>query len=324
MNNSAGLDISEDGKNFEVNGRKAAVYDFRVPKKFTKDDMKALNRVTDSFSKLMTSGLCAMTRENCSVYNPRIEEVSCPVYLDKMPKYTMIGMLSFNIPDSDLRDPRVMFHIPPELGFLLIDILLGGDGKELTIERQHTDIEIAILKYLITKFADMLSDAWSSVTMADFRYEKSETNPKLVDNKGEGDVKLVMSFDVSVKSVISSVSIAYSAQFLEDLMGKLDNTSAAEEIFEPVDIERDAKRRELIMGNLSEATIELKAIFAELTLDIKDVMSLNVGDIIPLYKKLTDDVTVTVDDVAWFKGKLGQLNLKKAVKITENIREEEE
>lgn len=322
MNNSAGLDFSS-GDTFEVDGRKAVVYDFRIPKKFTKEDMKALNRVTDTFSKLLTSGLCAMTRENCSVYNPRIEEMNNDAYLDSMPKYTMIGMLSFNIADSDLRDPKVMFHIPPELAFQLIDILLGGDGKEYEIERQHTDIEVAIMRYLITKFSDMLADAWSSIVEADFHYEKSETNPKLVDVKHEGNVKLVMTFDVSVKNRISSISIAYSAQFLEDLMSRIDNSNARDEVFEPVDLERDAKRRELILNTLSESPIEIKAVLSELTLDIKDVLSLRVGDIIPLDKKITDDITILADDVAWFKGKLGQVNMKKAVKITENIRDEE-
>ena len=323
MSNSAGA-AKENNTKFEVNGKKAMIYDFRVPKKFTRDDIKIINRVTDSFAKLMTSALCTMTRENCSVYNPRIEEISCPAYLDTLPKNTMIGIINFNIPSLDLRDPRVMFHMPPDLSFMLIDILLGGNKKQLVPDRPHTDIEINILRYIISRFTEMMYDAWAPVVEGEFNYEKSETNPKLVENKGEGDVKLVMKFDVSVKNMISSISVAYSAQVLEDLMNKLDSTPVSEQTFEPVDLEKDAKRREMLMENLADATMELKAVFSELTLDTKDIMSLNVGDIIPLYKKLTDDITITVDGVPWFKGKLGQLNLKKAVKITENIREEEE
>ena len=323
MSNSAGT-AKDSNARFEVNGKKAMVYDFRVPKKFTRDDIKIINRITDSFAKMMTSELCTMTRENCSVYHPRIEEISCPSYLDSLPKNTMIGIISFNIPGLDLRDSRVMFQMPPDLSFMLIDILLGGNKDQYIPDRPHTDIEVNILKYVISRFTELMYDAWSPVVEGEFRYEKSETNPKLVENKGEGDVKLVMRFDVSVKNTISSISIAYSAQMLEDLMSKLDSTPVSEQNFEPVDLEKDAKRREMLMENLADATMELKAIFAELTLDTKDIMSLNVGDIIPLYKKLTDDITVTVDGVPWFKGKLGQLNLKKAVKITENIREEEE
>ena len=60
--------------------KKAVLYDFRVPKKFTKEDVKALNRITDAFLKHLSSGLTAMTRENCSVYNPRIEEIRTTRY----------------------------------------------------------------------------------------------------------------------------------------------------------------------------------------------------------------------------------------------------
>ena len=317
-------EMTEQKQNADLSAKKAVLYDFRVPKKFTKEDVKALNRITDAFAKHLSSGLTTMTRENCSVYNPRIEEVRTTIYLENLPKYTMIGLLGFTVIDSDFRDPRVMFHIPPQLSYLLIDILQGGTGKEVTIERQHTDIEIAIMRNLITRFCDMLKDAWSSLVTTQITYEKSETNPKLIDVRSESDVRLVMSFDVSVKNSVSTISIAYSAQFLEDLMEKLQGQKTDNQNFEPVDAERDARRRDQIVETLSESSIELKAVFAELTLDMQEVMSLKVGDIIPLDKKLTDDITIEVDHVPWFKAKLGQTNIKKAVKITESIYESNE
>lgn len=321
MNNT---EVTEQKQNADLTAKKAVLYDFRVPKKFTKEDVKALNRITDAFAKHLSSGLTTMTRENCSVYNPRIEEIRTTTYLESLPKYTMIGLLGFTVIDSDFRDPRVMFHIPPALSFLLIDILLGGPGKEVTLERQHTDIEVAIMKNLITRFCDMLKEAWSSLVTTQITYEKSETNPKLIDVRSESDVRLVMSFDVSVKNSVSAISIAYSAQFLEDLMEKLHGQKTDNQNFEPVDAQRDARRREQIVETLSESSIELRAVFAELTLDMQEVMSLKVGDIIPLDKKLTDDITIVVDDVPWFKAKLGQTNIKKAVKITESIYESNE
>ncbi len=321
MNNT---EVTEQKQNADLTAKKAVLYDFRVPKKFTKEDVKALNRITDAFAKHLSSGLTTMTRENCSVYNPRIEEIRTTTYLESLPKYTMIGLLGFTVIDSDFRDPRVMFHIPPALSFLLIDILLGGAGKEVTLERQHTDIEVAIMKNLITRFCDMLKEAWSSLVTTQITYEKSETNPKLIDVRSESDVRLVMSFDVSVKNSVSAISIAYSAQFLEDLMEKLHGQKTDNQNFEPVDAQRDARRREQIVETLSESSIELRAVFAELTLDMQEVMSLKVGDIIPLDKKLTDDITIVVDDVPWFKAKLGQTNIKKAVKITESIYESNE
>ena len=301
--------------------KKAVLYDFRVPKKFTKEDVKALNRITDAFLKHLSTGLTSMTRENCSVYNPRIEEIRTTAYLESLPKFTMIGLLGFTVIDTEFRDPMVMFHVPPSLSYLLIDILQGGPGKVIEMDRQHTDIEIAILKNLITKFCDMLSASWSSLVTTEISYEKSETNPKLIDVRSESDVRLVMSFDVSVKNSVSTISIAYSAQFLEDLMEKLHGQKVDTQNFEPIDAERDQRRREQIIDTLSESSIELKAIFAELTLDMQEVMSLKVGDIIPLDKKLTDDITIEVDHVPWFRAKLGQTNIKKAVKITESIYE---
>ena len=322
-NSAASLDFSSKAKAVAEKNSRYKVYDFRIPKKFTKEDLNALNRITDTYSKLLSICLSGLTREPCTVYNPKIDEISSAAYLSSMPKYTMIGMLNFEIENSDLRDTGVMFHLPSDLGFFLIDILLGGHGQAENIERLHTDIEIAILRYLITKFADILGESWSSVVKAQFHYEKSETTPKLIDLKSDDDIKVVMSFDVNIKNIQESISIAYSAQFLEDLMGRM-SVRSEEEIEEPVSTERDSQRRKVIFDSLSETDLELKAVLADMTLNMQDIMNLNVGDVIPLEKKITDDITVYVDEEPRFMAKLGQINIKKAVKLTEIIDADEE
>lgn len=48
---------------------------------------------------------------------------------------------------------------------------------------------------------------------------------------------------------------------------------------------------------------------------IRDVLNLQVNDIIPLNKPITDNVQLKVGSTCWFDGKLGTLNGKKAFRI---------
>ena len=50
-------------------------------------------------------------------------------------------------------------------------------------------------------------------------------------------------------------------------------------------------------------------------LDLFDVLTMQVGDIIPLNMPIDSNVTVKIGDNVWFDGKLGIKNKKKAVKI---------
>jgi flagellar motor switch protein FliM len=71
------------------------------------------------------------------------------------------------------------------------------------------------------------------------------------------------------------------------------------------------------MSSLNDAELEITAILSQINLNMQDVLDLSVGDIIPLEKKITDDIQICIENVPWFNAKLGNSNIKKAVKITE-------
>lgn len=298
---------------------KYTLYDFSKPRKIHKNELKGLSVLTDMFLKQMEICLSGIVRELCFVYNPRIDELSFDAYINTLPKRTMLGFFTLDIEDPDLHDNEVMFNFPSELFFVLMDILLGGPGQSIEIERPHTDIEISICRYLMTKFQDALNDSWATTADADFNFVKIENSTKNFDFKATKENKIVMSFDVSIKNVIGEISVAFSARLIEDLMVHTAKNRNEENSDGHLDTEKDIIRRKTIMNSLSDAELEITAILSELTLNMQDIMSLGVGDIIPLDTKITDAVEIRVENIPWFYGKQGNGNIKKAVKITEVI-----
>ena len=53
----------------------------------------------------------------------------------------------------------------------------------------------------------------------------------------------------------------------------------------------------------------------ELSLDLRDILQLQVSDVIPLNKSIDSDIEVLVDNTPWFNAKLGERKAKKAVKL---------
>ncbi len=288
------------------------VYDFRTPKKVSKEKINSLNLITDELAKYLGNCMSAMAGEVCLVYNPEMHETNTTDFIKGQPKNTIIGNFAFTTNLSKHNESQVMLHMPTEIFYPIMDILLGGTGKPYEVNRSLTDIEIAICRYVMLKFQEALKDAWNSIIKVDFAFDKIETSSKNVELKAVKEEKLVMSFDVNIKDVKSKIRVAYSSRFVDKLIRKQETQKAAEAI----SAEQQEKKKEAIMTSLNDAEFEVKAVLSELTLNMQDIISLNVGDIITLDKKITDDIEVKVEDTPWFNGKLGNGNIKKAVKIT--------
>ena len=64
--------------------------------------------------------------------------------------------------------------------------------------------------------------------------------------------------------------------------------------------------------------LTIKAVLGEVSLDVADILNLQVDDIIPLDKSINSNVVLKIEGRPWFDGKLGIFNQNKAVKI-ENV-----
>ena len=62
----------------------------------------------------------------------------------------------------------------------------------------------------------------------------------------------------------------------------------------------------------------------ESNLSLSDILQLQVDDVIPLNKNIQGDITVVVDGMPWYTGKMGETKTKKAVRLNELISESRE
>lgn len=303
---SKNLDFSSSSQNIKP-------YDFRTPKKFTKEHLRTLNTVSDLFSRNLVSNLSGMLRIICELTKTKIEEIRYGEFIEMLPSKTMIGSVNFRFIDKD-RETTALFHVPPSIAYFLIDILLGGSGKGVEINRAHTEIEIAILENLISKFCSLYEDAWQSIGNVSFTLEGSETNPKMLQIMSANDSVIVMSFEIRMAQVTDKVSICIPSLYLEEILGDSAAKAKAKAV-QKIDSEKEKQRKQLIYDLLSDTELELKAVLCDFEIGMSDLLSLQVDDVIPLDLKISDDIKVLVDDVPWFNAKLGQSNIKKAVKL---------
>lgn len=298
-------------------------YDFRKPKKFTREHLRDLNTVNENITRIFASNLSGMLRVFCEVNLKQLEERRYIEFINDLPDKTLIGMVELDPHGTHLDPTTMILHVPPTVNFFLIDILLGGSGDGYNLNRGYTEIEIEILKYFYERLTGYIHEAWNSLVETTCTVNAFETNPRIAQVLPPDDTVIVMSFEIKMRNVCDNISLCISAMTLDAILNAAYQNSKYGKNSQRQDLEKEKHRRDNIYNVLGNSELELKAILGSLQLETQDIIHLQVDDVIPLGKKIDSDIFVTVDDVPWFTAKLGEQKIKKAIKICDILTPQE-
>jgi len=82
----------------------------------------------------------------------------------------------------------------------------------------------------------------------------------------------------------------------------------------------DAQRRADIIYTISKSDLEITGVLGTIEVLSKELVDLEVGDIIKLNKPENSLVDVMIGDTVWFKGEMGAFNKKRAIAIKESLK----
>lgn len=291
-------------------------YDFRAPKKFTKERIKTLDSIFDNYARLLSSYLTGLLRLYCKVSLASIEEQRYFEFNNALPDYVMMGMVDLELKDDEVSDLTTIIQLSNSLTFIMIDRLLGGRGEYKDSDRDFTEIEISVMDSVLKNMSALLREPWASYVEVNPILEMIETNSRVVSSVGYDDTMIICVLEVIVSDTKTLVTICMPALGLDEVMQKF--TQKAARTGKKPDISKDKERKDSILIGVTHSILDVTAVLGDVNLDMYDVLTLQVNDIIPLGKSIDSNITVNVGGNKWFDGKLGVYNSKKAIKI-ENV-----
>jgi len=205
----------------------------------------------------------------------------------------------------------------PNLIFLIVDILFGGDG------RFHTRIEgrdfspteqRIILGLLNTIFADY-ERAWAPVFKIQLGYVRSEMNPQFASIATPSEIVVASQFVLDLGVGQANIYICWPYSMLEPVRDLLYSTMQSDQMTHDSRWTRNLARR------MAEAEVSLNAVLGRGKLTLGDLVDLRVGDVIPI--EIPELITVYSDGIPVIRGHYGIRNRHYAVKIHHFVAEEE-
>lgn len=295
--------------------RQVKDYDFARPAKFSKEHLRTLEIIFEHFGRLLATNLPAYLRKSVSVDVVNSEVVIYSEFSNALSNPVLLGVVGM--------DPlmgNVIMEMASNLGFAIVDRLLGGVGNSLEKERDFSEIELSILERVFTICVNLLHEPWENVVEITPRLNRIETNSQFAQIISPSETIAIVTINLKIGDVEGLMNICLPYTTLEPVMDKL-NTKYWFSTMK----EKDSNSYEAAIENIIDnALIPMKAVLGTSKINVQDFVNLQRGDIIRLDRKVDDELEVYVGNIKKFKALPGYSDNKYAVRVTEILREESE
>ncbi len=288
-------------------------YDFTRPAKFSKEHLRTLEIIFENFGRLVSSNLPAYLRKNVQVDVMNSEAVTYSEFANALSNPVLLGIVDF----APLKG-NIIIELASNLGFTIIDRMLGGLGDPLEKPRDFSEIELSVLERIFTVLVDLLREPWKNVVEIHPRLERIETNSQFAQIISPSEMIAIVTINVCIGNVEGLMNVCLPFLTLENIMDKL-NTKYW---FSTMKNKDEDSYEEFIETAINKAQIPMKALLGKSTISVMDFINLQVGDIIKLDSRVNDELDVYVGNIVKFKALPGSGAENYAVKVTEIIREE--
>jgi flagellar motor switch protein FliM len=297
----------------EAAAKKIKVYDFRMPKKFTKEQINVIENIFESYGRVVSSYFTSLLRQYCKVEITQIEEQRYFEFNNALPDYTMMGIVNLGLRDDEITDATMLIQINNPITTAMIDRLEGGEGEAAELGRDFSEIETALMYNVFDRTAKLLKEPWSSYIDLNPSLMTVETNSRAMQVLSPDDTVILATLEVELNALKNTMAFIIPALTLESMMAKFDDKYA--KTTKKTDPKKETERRESLLQNIKDSDLNIRAVFCESKLRLFDVLTLHPGDIIPLPMTINENVDIKIGGNIWYDGKLGVMGNNKAVRI---------
>lgn len=290
-------------------------YDFARPSKFSKEHLRTLEIIFEHFGRLLATNLPAYLRKSVNVEVVNSEVVIYSEFSNALSNPVLLGVVSV-APLSG----NVIMEMASNLGFAMVDRLLGGNGSVIEKSRDYSEIELTILERIFSICVNLLQEPWQNVVKISPRLERIETNSQFAQIISPSETIAIVTINLKIGDVEGLMNLCLPFTTLEPVMDKL-NTKYW---FSTMQDKDDNTYEEAIASLISRAQIPIKALLGQSKISVADFANLQLGDIIKVDKKVDEELDIYVGNIKKFAALPGYSDEKYAVRVTEVLREESE
>lgn len=298
----------------ETDEKQVKNYDFKRPAKFSKEHLRTLEIIFEHYGRLLSTNLPVYLRKNIQVSLASSETVTFSEFTNALSNPVILGIINFAPLGGN-----IIIELATNLGFAMVDRMLGGEGNPLERIREFSEIELTIVEKMMAVYTQLLREPWRNVLEINPYLERLETNPQFAQVIAPNDMIGIVTLNMKIGDVEGFMNVCLPYFTLESIMDRL-NTKYW---FSNMQNNEDDHFEDHIEALIKRVDVPVKAILGKSQVSVSDFINLQVGDVIRLESRVDDELQVYVGNIKKFTAMPGASKDQYAVRLTSVIREGE-
>jgi flagellar motor switch protein FliM len=296
--------------------RKIKIYDFKRPDKFSKEQIRTVSIMHETFARLTTTSLSAQLRSLVQVHVASVDQLTYEEFIRSIPNPTTLAVVNMD----PLKGSSVL-EVDPAITFSIIDRLFGGKGESVKVQRELTDIESSVMEGIVVRILGNMREAWSQVIDLRPRLGQIETNPQFAQIVPPNEMVVLVTLETKVGDVEGMMNLCIPYLTIEPIISKL----SAQYWYSSVRRGATTENLNILRERLAAVDVSVFAEIGSMNLTVREVLSLSVGDVVRLPNvRSGDPMTLNVGSRPKFLCRPGVVGKKLAVQIIKKLEDIEE
>jgi flagellar motor switch protein FliM len=288
----------------EEGGGGVRSYDIGRQERIVRGRMPTLEIINERFARNFRIGLFNLIRRTAEISVGPVTVIKYSEFVRNLVVPTNLNMVHM----PPLRG-TALFVFDPNLVFLVVDNLFGGDGRyHVRVEgRDFTPTEQRIIRKILDVTFEEMRKAWETIYPLQFEYVRSEMNTQFANIATPTEVVVVNTFNIELGAGGGDFHVCIPYSMIEPIRDQLTSTMQADRA------EADERWVSQMAQQVQHAEVELVANLGHAPITLRQILDLRLGDVISL--DLPEAVVAQVDGVPLFQCHYGQKNGQLALKV---------
>jgi flagellar motor switch protein FliM len=291
-------------------GKRVRSFDFRRPNKLSRDHVRNLLIVHETFARQVTTLLSSTMRAVSSVAVRSIDQVTYDEYVRHTANPSHLSVLS--VPPL----PGVgLLELPVRFALTAVDLMLGGHGRHTPPDRPLTEIETGLVRTVIDRALRELAYAFESVAKLEPTVVVHESNPQFAQIAAPTDMMIVVRLKLVIEGVEADGALCYPYAMLQPILDGFDAHAGHHDRHHD-EVEHD---RALVATRLQDVPVELRVVFPPVALSSRDIVDLAVGDVVPLGRPVEAPMWGMIENLRVLELRPGRRNKRLAAEVVDVV-----
>lgn len=290
------------------------VVDWRRRSRFGRDHVRALSAVHEVFARRLSSSLGGALRAVVRVEPAGADQMTYDDYTRSLPSPGVFAVVTL----APLPGAAVL-KLDTGVALQMVDRLLGGRGRPVGI-RRPTDLELPLIRDLCGVATRCLGEALSAPLDVRVQLGDVETSPQAVQVTSPDDMVLLLSFRLRIaqdEDAEALITLCYPATTLTPVLERLSPSRGSGVGGPPGGTAGALADR--VAALLDEVTVPVTVRLTDSHVRARDLLSLDVGDVLRLDHRTGEPVVASVGGVPLLRGHVGRRGRRLSLQVTQPV-----